>query len=329
MSSNRILRVVIAPTTLLALLFMGGSGAYAAVNAPGSDQPDELTRPAEPSGPSDWVKPEPKPEPKPRGPMVLKVADHSVNFGGRFRLRGRTGFRRHGKVRIQTRSSGRWRTLRKVGTDRKGRYRVKVRARKSVSLRAVGKGERRSKARKVVVIGHLKLSRSARYVRLGRRLVIRGKVVPRGSRKVRVRVRGRGAITARTRADGRFRVAWHPRSAGDYSYRVRAMPGTRSTGDFSRRHRFSALRPGHASYYGPGLYGNGVACGGTLTPSTRGVAHKYLPCGTKVTLQYGNRTVTTRVIDRGPYIPGRDWDLTERTKKDLGFGGVGVVWTNK
>ena len=72
-----------------------------------------------------------------------------------------------------------------------------------------------------------------------------------------------------------------------------------------------------------------IACGGTLTPNTRGVAHKYLPCGTKVTFQYGSRTVVAKVIDRGPYIAGRDWDLTERTKHDLGFGGVGVGWTDK
>lgn len=37
-----------------------------------------------------------------------------------------------------------------------------------------------------------------------------------------------------------------------------------------------------ASWYGPGLYGNRMACGGRLTTSTWGVAHKALPCGTRV-----------------------------------------------
>ena len=35
-----------------------------------------------------------------------------------------------------------------------------------------------------------------------------------------------------------------------------------------------ASRTSFASYYGPGLYGGGLACGGSLSPSTVGVAHK-------------------------------------------------------
>lgn len=264
-----------------------------------------------------------------QGPVTLKVKDYSVNFGGKFRLSGRTGNPYQGNVRVQSLVNGKWQTLRKLKTDDKGRYGVKIHARRTSSLRVRTNDGRNSKVRSVAVIGHVKMARSERYVRLGRSLAIRGTVVPRGIRTVKVRVRGEGVVTTRTRATGRFVVRWTPRSAGDFSYRVRALPSSKSTGDASLRRKFSALRPGHASYYGPGLYGNGVACGGTLTPSTRGVAHKYLPCGTKVTLQYGKRTVVARVIDRGPYIAGRDWDLTEQTRNDLGFGGVGVVWTNK
>jgi hypothetical protein len=59
------------------------------------------------------------------------------------------------------------------------------------------------------------------------------------------------------------------------------------------------------SWYGPGFYGNNGACGmvpGGLTPDTVGVAHRTLPCGTKVTFRYNGVTVTTQVIDRGPYV---------------------------
>lgn len=262
-------------------------------------------------------------------PVVLKVKDYSVNFGGKFRLSGKTGNPYQGNVRVQSRTDRGWQTLRKVKTDANGRFSLGIRARQNSSLRVRTNDGRNSKVRHVAVIGHVKMARGERYVRLGRTLAIRGTVVPRGVRTLKVRVRGEGVVTTRTRANGRFAVRWTPRSAGDFSYRVRALPSEKSTGDASLRRKFSALRPGHASYYGPGLYGNGVACGGTLTPSTRGVAHKYLPCGTRVTLQYGNRTVVARVIDRGPYIAGRDWDLTEQTRNDLGFGGVGVVWTNK
>lgn len=72
-----------------------------------------------------------------------------------------------------------------------------------------------------------------------------------------------------------------------------------------------------SSWYGPGFYGNRTACGQQLTTSTRGVAHRSLPCGARVTLIRGGRRVTTRVIDRGPYVGGRTFDLTGRTARDL------------
>lgn len=73
-----------------------------------------------------------------------------------------------------------------------------------------------------------------------------------------------------------------------------------------------------ASWYGPGFYGNGTACGQTYSSVIVGVAHRSLPCGTLVTLSYGGATVTVPVIDRGPYIDGRTFDLSAATKAALG-----------
>jgi rare lipoprotein A (peptidoglycan hydrolase) len=64
------------------------------------------------------------------------------------------------------------------------------------------------------------------------------------------------------------------------------------------------------SWYGPRFYGNGTACGPTLTKTLVGVAHRTLPCGTLVTFRYKGRTLTVPVVDRGPYVAGRTWDLT-------------------
>ena len=64
------------------------------------------------------------------------------------------------------------------------------------------------------------------------------------------------------------------------------------------------------SWYGPGLYGNGTACGQKLTKDLIGVAHRTLPCGTLVTFRYKGVTLTVPVIDRGPYVRGRTWDLS-------------------
>ena len=68
-----------------------------------------------------------------------------------------------------------------------------------------------------------------------------------------------------------------------------------------------------------------TACGKRLRRSTLGVAHKTLPCGTKVAFYYRGRTITVPVVDRGPYRRGYSWDLTEATAKKLGFEGIGRV----
>lgn len=74
-------------------------------------------------------------------------------------------------------------------------------------------------------------------------------------------------------------------------------------------------RTSEYSWYGPGFYGSGTACGQTYTKTILGVAHKTLPCGTRVTLRNpkNGRTITVRVIDRGPYVAGRVWDLSRGT----------------
>jgi rare lipoprotein A (peptidoglycan hydrolase) len=56
-----------------------------------------------------------------------------------------------------------------------------------------------------------------------------------------------------------------------------------------------------------------------------GVAHKTAPCGTLITFTYSGRSLTVPVIDRGPYIVGREWDLTGPTAAALGFPGLGPI----
>lgn len=74
-----------------------------------------------------------------------------------------------------------------------------------------------------------------------------------------------------------------------------------------------------ATWYGPGLFGNEMACGRTLRRRTVGVAHRKLPCGTEVTFSYEGRSLTTEVVDRGPYANGARWDLTQAAARRLGF----------
>ncbi|MFZ0089092.1 MAG: septal ring lytic transglycosylase RlpA family protein, partial [Solirubrobacteraceae bacterium] len=90
----------------------------------------------------------------------------------------------------------------------------------------------------------------------------------------------------------------------------------------------SELAPGQynvsiASFYDD--YGSGIACGGVLHVGTLGVANKTLPCGTEVIFRYGDRAIKVPVIDRGPYIAGREWDLTGATAEALHFPGLGPI----
>jgi Lytic transglycolase len=72
-------------------------------------------------------------------------------------------------------------------------------------------------------------------------------------------------------------------------------------------------------------YGGPLACGGRLARNQLGVAHRSAPCGSLITFRYGGRVVRVPVIDRGPYIAGREWDLTGATAELLGFNGLDFI----
>ena len=82
-----------------------------------------------------------------------------------------------------------------------------------------------------------------------------------------------------------------------------------------------------ATWFGPGFYGRRTACGQVLTPAVVGVAHRSLPCGTLVKMSYRGRQLIVPVIDRGPYVAGREYDLTKATKNRLHFGSTGTLWS--
>jgi rare lipoprotein A (peptidoglycan hydrolase) len=87
----------------------------------------------------------------------------------------------------------------------------------------------------------------------------------------------------------------------------------------------SPMRSAGATWYGPGLYGNHTACGQTLRRGTIGVAHRSLPCGTTIKFAYHGHSLITKVIDRGPYTKGNDFDLTNGARLALDFEGVDHV----
>jgi len=84
-----------------------------------------------------------------------------------------------------------------------------------------------------------------------------------------------------------------------------------------------------ASWYGPNFHGKFTANGEVYDQMALTAAHKSLSFGTllKVTNPRNGRSVIVRINDRGPYIEGRDLDLSKGAAIELGLlkKGVGRV----
>ena len=82
-----------------------------------------------------------------------------------------------------------------------------------------------------------------------------------------------------------------------------------------------------ASWYGPKFHGRMTANGEIYDQMAFTAAHKRLSFGTllKVTNTKNGRSVIVRINDRGPYIEGRDLDLSKGAAIELGMLRKGVA----
>lgn len=282
----------------------------------------------------------------------IETSARSVAIGERARLSGSFPGASNAAVEIRERAAGskRWRIAARAKTGAAGRWQVRVEPRRSAFWRAELAGDPAPQAaptdgaaaletptdvdggtgsERIAVRSRTRAAVAGRHARVGRSIRVHGTVSPAGEkRRVIVRIGGE-RIPARAGVGGRFEVSWRAPSTGVYPVRVNARSNRTATGSRDAAGRVTVYRPAVASWYGPGLYGNTLGCGGTLTPSTIGVAHKTMPCGTRLHLRYRGRTITARVIDRGPYVGGREFDLTEATKRALGFPDTGIVLSSR
>ncbi len=282
-------------------------------------------------------------------PLNLQVSSRHVRFGDAVTVSGKAPAADAGKrVLVQTAAQGQpsWRALGAATVDPSGTFRARVAPRRSGLLRAVEQtpaattpadrtaAVSRSQsatppAQPTVTVGarftparHPSTVFSTRRVRLG------GKLQPAlPGRRVRLQSRsGHGwhtLSTGQTGSRGGYRLSFAPGDADGQRLRV-AFSGDARNGQAIRpAGRVTVLHPALASWYDDA--GN-TACG---FHARLGVANRTLPCGTKVMLRYGSRTVAAVVDDRGPYAGGRDWDLNQSTASALGFGGVGTVWSDQ
>lgn len=84
-----------------------------------------------------------------------------------------------------------------------------------------------------------------------------------------------------------------------------------------------------SSWYGPKFHGKKTASGETYDQMAYTAAHKSLKFGTllKLTNTKNGKTVIVRINDRGPYIPGRQLDVSKAAAIELGIihRGVGYL----
>ena len=79
-----------------------------------------------------------------------------------------------------------------------------------------------------------------------------------------------------------------------------------------------------AAPYGPSA-SRRTACGETFTSKLQGIAHPTLPCGVKVYILFRGHEVLTEVVDRGPTVPGRDFDVTKGLADRIGLHGTQTI----
>jgi hypothetical protein len=130
------------------------------------------------------------------------------------------------------------------------------------------------------------------------------------------------AATTVAGEDSSFDATWRTDHIGHFDLRARLAASGGGDGAAAAAalptSAITVFRSTVATWFGPGFYGHRTACGQRLTHRLLGVAHRTLPCGTKVALLYKGRTITVPVVDRGPFAHGASYDLTSATAQALG-----------
>lgn len=80
-----------------------------------------------------------------------------------------------------------------------------------------------------------------------------------------------------------------------------------------------------ASWYAEPFAGEPAACGPIFDPTELTAAHRSLPCGTRLLVTHGLRSVLVKITDRGPYVPGRELDLSRTAFAQLAPLDEGVI----
>src|SRR3954454_8943860 len=108
-------------------------------------------------------------------------------------------------------------------------------------------------------------------IQVGSRVAVRGRTAAPATVKLQVQRGARWVTVARDRTSARGHYVLHKRFATAMSVRARVRTNTGAT---RRLGRVNVYRHAQASWYGPGLFGNKLGCGGGFTPGSPRGAHK-------------------------------------------------------
>jgi len=88
-----------------------------------------------------------------------------------------------------------------------------------------------------------------------------------------------------------------------------------------------ARQCGGASWYGDRFAGKRTASGVRFDPNAMMAAHRTLPFRSRVrvTDRRSGRSVTVKIVDRGPHVRGRVIDVSKAAARKLGFLGRGTT----
>ena len=163
---------------------------------------------------------------------------------------------------------------------------------------------------------------------VGQLATVRGSAAPSAAgRRVKLQLQDPKTLAwsavAKTKVgrDGTFAARWRPQHIGRFALRT-VLTGASPALDVDRlpRVRRHLVRPR--------LLGQPDGLRASCSrPMLMGVAHRTLPCGTLVQIDYQGRSLILPVVDRGPYgVAGADWDLTQaRGAFALGIGVTSAV----
>jgi rare lipoprotein A (peptidoglycan hydrolase) len=143
----------------------------------------------------------------------------------------------------------------------------------------------------------------------------------------------RAFIATQQTADARTRQQWKDSSI-PIGTLIRTLPG--KVIPYPYTYMVSAFHPRSfrttgitysavCSWYGPGFNGKPTASGQVYNQDDFTCASRTLAFGTWLALTRDGKRIVVVVTDRGPYVSGRDLDLSKAAADALGFSGVESV----